>query len=212
VQISAQFDRPPLVVVPLVDDEAAVARRYGAARVLSLLSEQVSYFPFPWWFQPGRPAVVHEPEYGSATMLANVAALDMHTSQVVYAGDRVDLWIPTDRVGYLYQMLRQAPDGAFALLPGLAAVAKQYTWRPGQTTPHANVIAGREADTAAGCNHLLILSGQSTQDYAQFVEDGICLMLTLPGYERLAAALAGTGPAELPLAPGAARVFAVRRL
>jgi hypothetical protein len=213
LQTSAQFDRPPLLVVPLVDDEASVARRYGAARVLALLGAQVTYFPFPWWFAPGRPAVVREPEYGSATILANAASLDMFTSQVVHAGDRLDLWLPADRVGYLHQMLGQAPDAAFALLPGVSAmVAKQYTWRPGQTQPHANAIKGREADVPIGCNHLMILRGQSAQDYAQFVEDGICLMLTLPGYGRLAAAVAGTGPAELPLAPGAARVFGVRRL
>jgi hypothetical protein len=204
---TVDFQRRPLVVVPLLAGETTVVQRFGHARVLTLLGAQERYYPHPWWFRPGRVPVVDDTEFRAATMLSKAPAYNVPFLRVVHVGDRLELTIEDD-LEALREAIREAPD-VCAFLPGLATVLKTYVWTPGQQGPAAIVAPGGEGTTGIGCNFLLLGRG-TVEPTARQVEDGFAVLLTGAMYARLQQAVDTGRPVEIGLPNGAVSTLAVR--
>jgi len=206
IQSTVDFERPPLVALPLVGGETAVVQRFGHARVLALLGAQERYYPHPWWFRPGREPVLDDAEFRAATLLSQAPAYNLPFVHVVHDGDRLEITVDADELPALQEAMREAPD-ICAYLPGLAGTPKTYVWGPGQRGPAAIVAPGGESAGRLGCNFLLLVRG-GVEPTARQVEDGFAALLTGAMYARLLQAVEAGRPVEIGLPNGAVSVLA----
>ncbi|WP_344614351.1 hypothetical protein [Dactylosporangium salmoneum] len=214
---TVDLPRPPLIALPLLGGETAVVQRFGHARVLALLGAQERYYPHPWWFRPGRAAVLDDAEFRAATMLSRAPAYNLPFLRVVHDGDRLELSCAAEDLPSLADAMREAPE-VCAYLPGLAGTPKTYVWAPGQSGPAAIVAPGGERATRLACNFLLIVrgapgapgSGDGQAPTSRQVEDGFAVLLTGAMHARLLQAVEAGRPVEIGLPGGAVRAVAFR--
>ncbi len=200
---SARLDVPPLVVLPVIGDEAAVVSRYGYARLLALLGRGVGYFPYPWWFTPGRSPVADPIGYDGTSVLAGIPVFRMAPIEVSHLADAVRIVMRSTDRARVTRALREAPE-VCGFLPGPARTTGTYVWEPGQRGP---AIAGEptpEGPAEIGCNHLII-SRDGHGPAGHQVEDGILLRLTDALHARLADAVEAGEPVEIGLPAGDVR-------
>ncbi len=133
--------RHGLAAVLLHSDELAVARSFGARRVLSRLARHARVAPFPLWWDPSRPSVARRDEPSSE--LSSFARMPVVNASTTLRGDVVTLRLPPSRARIVAEALRRHGDAPFAWLTDAEPDADAVlVWEPGQTAPSAAMVTG----------------------------------------------------------------------
>jgi hypothetical protein len=180
-------DPDALAVVVLHPDEAPVALKYGAARVLARLGRQAGYHPFPRWWDPSRASVAH-PDDDEKSTLAGVVRVALPEGTLASIDRTVVLRLPAEtRAGLTKVLDGLAPDAACALLvPPEAVTDASLVWSPGQDAIAATSATGR-SDRVGG-NFVLFSPGQP-RDNGILHEDGFAMLLRAETWRTLRSAL-----------------------
>jgi hypothetical protein len=180
-------DDDALAALVLHADEAAVAMRYGPARVLARLGRLAGYHPFPRWWDPGRESVAH-PDDALRSALADVARVALPEGSLAAADQTVVLRLPADAREGLTALLDALPaDAPCALLvPPEAITDASLVWAPGQEAIAATSANGRR--DRVGGNFLLFAPG-APQDQGTLLEDGFAMRLRAETWAALRSAL-----------------------
>ena len=166
---------PPLLLVPLVAGEPEAAGRFGHGRVLAQLAAASGCFPYPWWFDPGRPAVLDLDTYTRATVLADVAIMHVPNLRLVHAPRRLELTFDsTTDPAALWETWQRAPR-TFALAPRYSTgTGRARVWSPGQSSVR-EISAAQDASTDVVGLHFLLVNRDTRSAAARPVEDGFAL-------------------------------------
>lgn len=177
--------RHGLAVVIVHNDELALARSFGARRLLSRLARHARFAPFPFWWSEGRPSVAHDDESSSA--LSSIARMPVVNSSVTLRGDVVTVRVPPSRARIVSEALRKHGDGAFAWLADAEPDADAVlVWEPGQTAPSAAPVpGGRGAAVAAS----FAMFTPAERDRGALLEDGVRFELSPDTWTALRDAL-----------------------
>jgi hypothetical protein len=170
----------PLLAVPLLTGEIDVAVRFGASRVLALLGAEYRYFPYPWWFDPGRGPVVDAAQYFNATRLRHTAIVHVPELEVTQFGTRLEIALPLSRCGWLHQLVEGVAEPLSLLCALNRDSPTRLVWRPGQDRPVAIYSPSSDAipgDHPISGNFCMFLHGDLDPG-VQPVEDGFAIMLS----------------------------------
>lgn len=180
-------DGDALAAIVLHPDEAPVAAKYGAARVLARLGRQAAYHPFPRWWDPSRASVAH-PDDDTASALARVARVALPGGTLAAHERTVVLRLPADTREGLAGVLRGLRDDepCALLVPPEALTDASLVWAPGQEAIAATSSSGRRA--RVGGNFVLFAPGHE-RDQGALLEDGFALRLRAETWRTLRSAL-----------------------
>jgi hypothetical protein len=198
-------DRAPLAAVPLLSGEIQAAEHVGQARVLALLGQQARAFPYPWWFKPGREAVIDDRGDVEASILDRVPSMAAHYLEVGLRGVQLEIVLPAEECGALHDALVNGRDVA-ALLPRIPHTAdRHFVWRRGQDGP-SSIWDVRERDappTTSGLEltggSFLLLAHGDVEAEASALEDGFGVVLPNTLWGQLLAAVERREPFHLPV-------------
>lgn len=176
--------RGALAALLLTKEEAVVAKRFGATRVLTRLGLATGYYPHPPWSERGRASVAQANE--PSILLAGVGLTRYPGTVVAQHGHDVIARLPQTAVSslaaYLDQVRSRAP---IALMASIHDDAEAHlVWTPGQSEakaigpqidPHAPIDADSLLRVAG--SYLAFLPGKSANRGCQS-EDGFVFELT----------------------------------
>lgn len=178
--------RAPLVNIPLVGDEVAIAADYGKLRVLSHLCRHESAFPFPEWLRPGRDPVLSLDGYAEKTLLTDMPRPHARGIYAHLVGERIEVSMPAETADRL--ATGRAAQGFSMLLDLPPRIDGLLAWNPG----HASAMAGgpfaarrgAESHTRLTAN-ALIFEGNMPLTGANVREDFILVNFTAHDWRSL---------------------------
>src|SRR5262245_16238831 len=187
-----------LAAIPLMGDEARLARGLGPARVLARLARHYRYYPCPPWWERGRPAFAAAPG-DESSLLAQMRRAHVRGVSARMERGNVRLSVHPGAREALQRTLAEVPTNTvFAILtaPDIEADGT-FVWRPGSDQLEAATPQGSRAERLS----LVFVAFAMGVDQigGRVVEDGAALMFTTQAWEALGAAIAGGEP--LTLAP-----------
>ncbi|MBL1076753.1 hypothetical protein JK358_20355 [Nocardia sp. 2] len=182
---------PPILAVPLIDDEYQVADMFGHARLLALLGEQARVFPYPAYFTRRRRAVLDFRKHSAATKL-NLMPMT-HTPWIEVASNQTELRVTVtpDRADWLAWLLREhAPRGIALLTAATHSVAPQrFYWTRDGIRSAINITGTRPTpDTLTAGNFLMLVVAEGASS-TNHLEDGFGLVLSPADRDAIAEAL-----------------------
>ena len=191
-----EFPLLALAAIPLVGDEARLARDFGPARVLARLAAHYRYYPCPPWWERGRPAFAAQPG-DESSLLAQMVRVHVRGVSARMDGGNVRLSVHPGAREALQRTLAEAPtDAAFAILIGPDTEADgAFVWRPGSdqlsaATPHGS--RGERLSLA------FVGFAVGVDDVGgRVMEDGAMLMVTPEAWAALGTAIAEGEPFTL---------------
>jgi hypothetical protein len=196
-------DLPLSVVtaIPLIGDEARLAREFGPARVLARLAAHYRYYPCPPWWERGRPAVAAVPGDGTS-LLAQMVRVHVRGVSARMDGSNVRLSVHPGAREALQRTLAEAPrDAAFAILITSDIGADgAFLWRPGSDQLQAATPKGSRGQRLSLA--FIGFAVDQPDTGGRVMEDGAILMFTTQAWEALGAAIAAGAPLVLPATVG----------
>ncbi len=193
---------PCLAAILLTGEEAAVAKTFGASRVLARLGQAHSHYPYPVWSDLARAALSHLHETMQASLLAKTLRMGVRGAQVA-------LHQPTQRIvlrllsGIRPELQPQLetipPNAVLGLLTEIDRTANACLyWVPGQGGPTAITAPLSDASRIAGC--FLAFVPEQPADGGRILEDGFAMMLTDESWGAVRAAMAAGEAITVPAA------------
>lgn len=189
----ARFPENYLHAVPLTTHECQVYKADGALRVLTNLARVTRYYPFPSWFDPGRPTLVH-PSHFTGSLMKSFSAYRIPGTSAFFDQTSGDLHLtvtPRAYIGNGIQAIERAPASSVV---GLQLelddqVQGCLVWQAGQNGP--NAVGKGEQDGPVNnlslglCN--LVFCPQQNDISFKLVEDGYVgkSLLQVPRVEQI---------------------------
>jgi hypothetical protein len=146
-------DPDALAVVVLHPDEAPVALKYGAARVLARLGRQAGYHPFPRWWDPSRASVAH-PDDDEKSTLAGVVRVALPEGTLASIDRTVVLRLPAETRAGLTKVLDSRPTRpARCSSPRRPSPTRRWCGRPARTpSPRPRPPGAATGSAATSCS------------------------------------------------------------
>ncbi|MDB5310235.1 MAG: hypothetical protein JWO38_4437 [Gemmataceae bacterium] len=242
-QVGIVYARPPaalpdipvasvdqtLVVILLRPEEAAVVQRVGAYRVLTLLGREARYYPYPFWSDRDRAAVINEAA-AQASVMSKVSArigcpeasvrvsipdvprqVGAADREVSGFGDTIEFWLTKTQAAKLADTLRSfGPSGSCVLTttPDPSADVR-LVWEPGLMEVQTITPGGSKAQIVTG-GYLIVVFGPDLQDGARVVEDGFAVIFRPETWERVLSAMTNGEGLHVPGQNPKQQGFAIR--
>ncbi|GIF00643.1 hypothetical protein [Paractinoplanes rishiriensis] len=191
----------PILLLPLLTEEAEATRMLGQPRMLSQLSRATDCWPYPWWFEPGRkPALTMTPPAGRNPSM--LAGLPLDRAPVSYleallTGPHLDLRLPIEDCDRFVELLSGGRDTMVLFPCALSPAAHgRLVWEPGQDHIGAQAEPGRTVGHGEMrlAGNFLVLAHGDVADETRFLEDGFAVMVAGPTWQRLIDALRAKKP------------------
>lgn len=195
-----------LTLLPATAAEAAVVRRFGAARWTSMLGWRAGSVDVPWWVDRDRPATLADDDLtrtawrdGVAVRGADLTAavvLDANPPSRAQLAGTWHLGVPRAQARDVAAALAAVGDAPvlFALVPDPDATAR-LAWVPGQAS--APVAARASAGAPRVAANLLSVRVEEGRRGALLLEDGVVLFMSPAQRDAaVAALLRGEAPAS----------------
>ncbi|KAG0209995.1 hypothetical protein BGX28_009774 [Mortierella sp. GBA30] len=194
-------------------DEMAVFSKYGAARCLTNMGNDLETWPIPLWSDWSRPSLVTVHDFaGSLTERVPVLMTKNIVATLDTVSHRLTLVISTSALELIQADLRRFPPAQPGVISDLArctflldldAGAQAYlTWRTGQNGP-AIFNARPNPTSFHGCwmsfTGIGVAQEATVTEGIAAVEDGIELKMRSATWERLYQALISRTPAVVPV-------------
>jgi hypothetical protein len=176
---------PPLLLIPLHDEEFRAVLKFGEGRVLAQLAAQQACFPYPWWFDPLRRPVLDFDTYAAATILADVPIVHLPFLQFMHAGRRLAILLDSQDCWHALREVWEDAPRVFALAPRYTtATGRARMWSPGQAETR-EICTPDGASPNAGI-HFLLITRDAQEATAAPVEDGFALSIPTRDWAYLA--------------------------
>jgi hypothetical protein len=174
----ARFPQIHLHAVPLTSHECQVYKEDGALRVLTNLARVTRYYPFPPWFDPTRPSLVH-PSNFTGSIMKSVSGYRIPGTSAFFDQSSGDITLTVTPRAYEGNGIRAIESAPLSSVIGLQLelddqAAGCLVWQAGQNGP--NAVGKGEHDgpvdnmTLSLCN--LVLCPQQNKIAFNLVEDG----------------------------------------
>lgn len=180
-----------LVGIFLTEGELAMASRCGVRRVLYRLGRQATYFPVPFWSDPGRLSVyaVDDAEESILSKMAHAAAPG---SYATLADDHMRVRLPPQFARMLADQLEA--NRPSALIPDREpTVEAALVWSPDQTEAEGIAAEGCDGSEIAAA-FVAFVPNASPEDEIRFIEDGYGVVLSEGSTATLVEALRSSRP------------------
>jgi hypothetical protein len=176
----ALFPQSHLHAIPLTSHEYQVYKEDGVLRVLTNLARATRYYPFPPWFDPTRPSLVHSNEF-TGSIMKLVPSYRIPGTSAFFSQTSGDITLTVTprayRGNHMKEIESTPPEAAVGLQLELDdRLAGCLVWRAGQKAPNAVSTGGEQKDgpvrngTFGLCN--LVFYPQQDKVTFKPVEDG----------------------------------------
>jgi len=178
--------RSALVAIPLLPTEADAAENHGRPRVLGRLGYHHREYPYAYWFELGRPAVIDEAMLKTTRL--NGEHLFSPWLRLLNVGDRLLLRVVrSERVRGAAALSALDAKRTVVLIPHEDTTADHaFVWVPGSESPVA-INATNTTVQRGGFSFLAVIPGDL--DRAVFVEDGVGLFLSPTAWDQIRRAI-----------------------
>jgi hypothetical protein len=169
-----QFKQPTISMILVEEEEVEAAQDFGVLRILSMLGDQIRYFPYPYWSDFKR-SKLEVKGMRQQTIVKDLNRLSIPQAIINIENKRISLEIQED-FDFPMTLDHLSASSPVAILPMLSPEANAcLTFDPEFKTAGPRAISDAKGDGSVIAACFLMLMGEQQSFYSRIYEDGVAL-------------------------------------